>query len=197
MTPLFPLFCSITRLAYQKGPELILYGIEEVLKKGGSFILLGTTQDPKIEKQFQLLREKLKSNEKVYFHFHFNEKLAHLTFAAADFLFVPSYYEPCGLTQMIALLYGTIPIVHQVGGLKDTIFDIDDLQSISEKGNGYVFTSPAKEKVKQVIDRAFDHFVESPKMRQKIIYNGLTRDWSWKTPVKEYLHIYQHISSVL
>ncbi len=186
-----PLFTSISRLVEQKGPKLILAGIDYVLKKGGQFILLGSTPDPSLKKQFQALSEEYRDNPHVHFHFVFDEKLAHLTFAAADFILVPSLFEPCGLTQMIALRYGTLPIVHKVGGLRDTIFDIDHEDIPKEKRNGYTFDFPSEDSLRWSIDRAFEHHKNDPKKCALMLQNGIKKDWSFKTPALEYLEIYQ------
>ncbi|MBF5058571.1 glycogen synthase [Candidatus Neptunochlamydia vexilliferae] len=186
-----PLFTSISRLVQQKGPELILAGIEYVLKKGGQFILLGSTPDPCLKNQFQSLSEEYRDNPHVHFHFTFNERLAHFTYAAADFILIPSLFEPCGLTQMIALRYGTLPIVHKVGGLSDTIFDIDHEEIPKEKRNGYTFEFPAEDSLRWSIDRAFENHKNNPKKNQLMLQNGIKKDWSWKTPALKYLQTYK------
>lgn len=185
-----PLFISVTRLVKQKGPEMIRFGIEYVLKKGGQFILLGSTPEPSLKEEFYHLAEEYRDNPHVHFHFIFDEELAHLTFAAADCILIPSLFEPCGLTQMIALRYGTIPIVHKVGGLSDTIFDIDHEDIPIEKRNGYTFDFPSEDSLRWSIDRAFEHHKNDPKKWKQMLKNGFQRDWSWKTPALEYLKAY-------
>jgi len=187
------LFTCISRLVQQKGPEMIRFGIEYVLEKGGKFILLGSTPEPNLKAEFHALAEEYRDNPHVHFHFLFDEKLAHLTYAAADCILVPSLFEPCGLTQMIALRYGTIPIVHKVGGLNDTVFDIDHDELPVEKRNGYTFDFPSVDSLRWSIDRAFEHHKNDKKKWHTMQRNGFARDWSWKVPAKEYLELYRSI----
>lgn len=191
-----PLFTCISRLVRQKGPELILFGIEYVLKKGGQFILLASTPEPNLKEEFHTLAEEYRDNPHVHFHFLYDETLAHLTYAASDFILVPSLFEPCGLTQMIALRYGTLPIVHKVGGLSDTIFDIDHEEIPIEKRNGYTFDFPSTDSLAWSIDRAFEHHKNNPKKIHQMLQNGFQKDWSWKQPAIEYLEAYQYIAKL-
>lgn len=186
-----PLFTCITRLAEQKGPQLIRFGLEYVLKKGGQFILLASTPEENLKNEFYALAEEYQDNPHVHFHFVFDEELAHLTYAAADCILVPSLFEPCGLTQMIALRYGTIPIVHKVGGLKDTIFDIEHEDQPLSMRNGYTFDFPSNDSLRWSIDRAFEHLRNDPKKWERMLKNGFSHDWSWKKSALEYLEIYR------
>ena len=187
-----PLFCSITRLVQQKGPEMIRFGIEYILKQGGQFILIGSTSEKEVQEDFQALAEKYMDNPHVHFRFAFDEPLAHLVYAAADYLLMPSLFEPCGLAQMIALRYGTVPIIHKVGGLKDTIFDIDQDCYPIDKRNGYTFEHSSNTDLSVTIDRVFKDFRDRPQKGTQMIKNGFNRDWSWKTPAIEYLKVYQN-----
>ena len=188
-----PLFVCITRLVHQKGPEMIKFGVEYILKQGGQFILLASACQRDMQKEFDALEKKYKKNPHVYFDFVFNEKLAHLSFAAADSILIPSLFEPCGLTQMIALSYGTIPIVHKVGGLKDTIFDIDDHSFSLTKRNGYTFDLPSNDSLRCAIDRAFKHYKNDTPIWRKMMINGFSKDWSWAGPATEYFKIYRNL----
>ena len=188
-----PLFASITRLVRQKGPEMIQLGLEHILKKGGQFILLASNPEEKFDRLFHILAKKHHNNPNVHFHFAFDEELAHLTFAAADATLIPSLFEPCGLTQMIALRYGTIPIVHQVGGLKDTIFDIDHSPLPVDQRNGYTFNIPSGKELQRTIDRAFDHLRYDPQKWKHMLKSGFSRDWGWEIPTSQYLKAYNHI----
>jgi starch synthase len=188
-----PLFISVTRIVEQKGPEMIRFGIEYVLKKGGQFILLGSTPEPTLKAEFYALAEEYRDNPHVHFHFIFDEQLAHLTFASADCIIIPSLFEPCGLTQMISLRYGTIPIVHKVGGLNDTVFDIDHDTIPLDRRNGYTFDFPSEDSLRWSIDRAFEHHRNDPKKWKLMLKNGFQKDWSWKTPALEYLEAYRSV----
>ena len=188
-----PLFACITRLVKQKGPDLIRYAIDSVLQKGGRFVLLASTPEESFREEFLKLQHTYEKNPSIFFHFGFDEELAHLTFSAADALIVPSLFEPCGLTQLIAMHYGTIPIVHAVGGLKDTVFDIDEIGVCDRKRNGYTFCSPTQEGILVSIDRAFNHFFHDRDKWLLMLKNGLSTDVSWGASALAYLDFYQAV----
>lgn len=188
-----PLFISVTRIVEQKGPEMMRFGVEYVLEKGGQFIFLGSTPEPTLKEEFYTLAKEYCNNPHVHFHFIFDEELAHLTFASADCIIIPSLFEPCGLTQMISLRYGTIPIVHKVGGLNDTVLDIDHNEIPLERRNGYSFDFPSKDSLRWSIDRAFEHHKNNPKKWRLMLKNGFQKDWSWKTPALKYLEAYRGV----
>ena len=190
-----PLFTSISRLTRQKGPKWIEWGIEYVLKKGGTFILLGSSIEPDLKKEFACLEEKYRDHPRAFLHFSFDEKLAHLMYAAADCIFIPSLFEPCGLTQMIALRYGTIPIVHQVGGLRDTVFDIDHPCMPLEKRNGYTFNHLSFETLQHCFNRVFTDYQSHKNKWEQMQKNGLRRDWSWKSSAQKYLDLYRALNA--
>lgn len=125
---------------------------------------------------------------------HHQEELAHLIYAGSDMLIVPSIFEPCGLTQMIALKYGTIPIVRKTGGLADTIFDVDYSGRPFKETNGYVFDYPDQQGVVSAMSRAFHcWFQETDKWRHLMI-NGMNIDFSWDAPSNQYLEIYRKLT---
>ncbi|MEM7175949.1 MAG: glycogen synthase [Chlamydiota bacterium] len=185
-----PLVACVTRLAKQKGPELIRAGLEAAIQANSQAILLGSIAEKELELPFHALQERYQSSGAAYFFFGFDEALAHLIFAAADILLVPSLFEPCGLTQMIALRYGTIPIVHRVGGLKDTIFDIDHSSVAEEKKNGYTFSSFSEEILTETLHRALDTFHHKQAKWQQLIANGMSQDWSWNQSAAAYVELY-------
>ena len=186
-----PLVISVTRLAEQKGPQLLRFGLEYTLQKGGAFILLCSTPESDLKETFTSLADAYKGHPNVYFHFSFDEQLAHLAFAAADSILIPSLFEPCGLTQMIALRYGALPIVHKVGGLGDTIHDVDSREASPNLRNGFTFDQPTEDALKKAMDRAFDLFARWPERWNALIKNGFSHDWSWKESSKRYLDLYK------
>ena len=123
--------------------------------------------------------------------YEYNEKLAHELYAACDFLLVPSLHEPCGLTQLVALRYGTIPIVRSTGGLKDTVFDCENPQTPHEKRNGFVFSEPTPEAQKRALQRALALWKNEKETFQNMTRSVMQQDYSWKLPAKEYLKLYQ------
>lgn len=184
-----PLFVCISRIAKQKGPNLIIKAILSVLEKGGSFILLGSSPDTHLIKQFELLQNHFHSHPNVYISLEFNEALAHLVFASADAILIPSLYEPCGLTQMIAMRYGTVPIARKTGGLADTISDVDDPSIAQSKKTGFLFETPTEASMDEVINRAFACY-NNPPLWRTLIQNGLSTDFSWTKSAIEYQKVY-------
>ncbi len=180
-----PWIGNITRLVPQKGPELIEAGLCKTLELGGTFLLLGSSPIASIQNHFETLKKEL-FTESAFFHFDYNEPLAHQIYAALDFILVPSHFEPCGLTQLIAMRYGTIPIVRKTGGLQDTVFDIEN----NKKGNGIVFEKATQEETTRAIERAFLLFQTQREKRRELIQRGMRIDFSWKKPAQEYLKIY-------
>lgn len=181
-----PLFVCITRLVPQKGPELIEAALLHVINEGGQFVLLGSSPIHQIQHRFELIEKKFRSNSSLKMIFDYNEKISHLIFAAADFLVMPSIFEPCGLSQLIALSYGTIPIVRKTGGLKDTVFDISTSDPLK---NGFVFADPTAEDTTEAIDRAFGLY-SLPEEIQGYRKKAMKTDYSWKTSARDYLQIY-------
>ena len=172
-----PLVVAITRLVSQKGPDLIAYGIERTIELGGQFVLLGSTTDPDIRDQF----DAFDSNPDVAISFEYDEPLSHLLYAASDLFLMPSIFEPCGLTQMIAMRYGSIPLVRSTGGLKDTVIDGE---------NGFTFDIPDNKGVSSVLEKGFEAFQNSEK-RLALIEKGMQADWSWDKPADQYLELYK------
>lgn len=186
-----PWIGAITRLALQKGPELIEEAMNQTLRLGGSFLLLGSSPSPKIQAHFEALKLKYARDPRILLHLDYDEALAHQLYAALDFLVIPSLYEPCGLTQMIAMRYGTLPIARATGGHKDTIFDCDDPATPSGKRNGFLFPNFTKNSLASAMERAVRMFREKPDSIQKLIKTAIGIDWSWEKPAQEYLRLYQ------
>lgn len=188
-----PILGCIARLVPQKGIELIKHALYHTLAKGGQFVLLGTSPIPSISADFQELKHHFDDHPCVNLILHHNEELAHLIYAASDMFIVPSLFEPCGLTQMIALKYGSVPIVRKTGGLADTIFDVDYSGKPFEETNGFVFEYPDPQGVESALDRAFDCWFHHPDRWRKLMINGMKIDFSWNKPSNEYLDIYKSL----
>ena len=120
-----PILAYVGRLDTQKGLHLIRHALFYALEQDAQFVLLGSGSEHGINEDFWHLKLRLNDNPDCHLEIGYDEDLAHLIYAGADLLVMPSLYEPCGLTQMIALRYGTVPVVRAVGGLKDTVFDWD------------------------------------------------------------------------
>ncbi len=106
---------------------------------------------------------------------------------------MPSLYEPCGLTQMIAMRYGTVPVVRAVGGLKDTVFDWDHSPLPREQRNGFVFEHPDHAGIESALDRAFGRWRNEPALFRALAMQGMAYDYSWNHPGARYLDIYEFI----
>jgi starch synthase len=188
-----PLICSIGRLVEQKGPKLIKHAIMHSLEKNAQFILLGSPFDKKTKKSFNSLKKSLKTNKNVSINFGFNEKLSHQIYAAADFIIIPSLFEPCGLTQMISLRYGGMPIVRKTGGLADTVFDIDDKSIPEKKKNGFTFKEFSIRGVNFALDRAINFWHKNNEKFNFLISKNMKNDFSWKTAAKKYIKEYKKL----
>jgi starch synthase len=143
--------------------------------------------------EFHRLRQEYTDHPYIHLILHHQEELAHLIYAASDMFIVPSIFEPCGLTQMIALKYGTIPIVRKTGGLADTVFDVDHSDAPPEKKNGYTFDYPDAKGIDSALDRAIACWFNEPEKWRKLVLNGMKIDFSWNEPSNKYVEIYKKL----
>lgn len=189
-----PLICYIGRLDDQKGVHLVHHAIYYAMHRNAQFVLLGSATEAGINTWFSHEKDFLNDNPDVHLEIGFNEELSHLIYAGADMIVVPSNYEPCGLTQMIGLKYGTVPIVRGVGGLVNTVFDRDHDQNHSpEKRNGYVFYQTDQQALESAMDRAIGLWYKYPKEFRQLVKQGMDYDYSWNHPGTDYLKIYEFI----
>ena len=189
-----PIICYIGRLDNQKGVHLVHHAMYYALNRGAQFVLLGAATEKKINSWFWHEKNHLNDHPDCHLELGFNEELAHLIYAGADMIVVPSNYEPCGLTQMIGLRYGTVPIVRGVGGLVNTVFDRDyDQDRLPEKRNGYVFYQTDNQALESAIERAIGLWHRYPKEFRKLMLQGMEYDYSWNHPGADYVGIYDYI----
>jgi starch synthase len=189
-----PIVAYIGRLDRQKGVHLVHHAIYYALERKAQFVLLGSATEPEINAHFQHEKRFLNDNPDVHIELGFNEELSHLIYAGADMIVVPSNYEPCGLTQMIGLKYGTVPIVRGVGGLVNTVFDRDYDRSVPpHKRNGYVFYDTDHQAIESAMDRAIGLWHYFPEEFRQLAIQGMEYDYSWNHPGEEYLKIYDWI----
>jgi starch synthase len=185
LNPELPLFSFIGRLVGDKGADLLPDIIGRALFEQHqqlNFLLLGSG-DPHIEWMLRQAKEQYGDNFNV--QFGYDEALSHRIYAGSDYLLMPSRVEPCGLNQMYALRYGTIPIVRSVGGLKDTVRDIGD-----PGGFGLRFEQPAAWDVCNAIDRAITLYKDSTQLDEVREY-VMQLDHSWDSAAAEYIRLYQ------
>lgn len=190
-----PLVVCVTRLVPQKAPELIKHALLHTLEKGGQFVLLGSSHIPAITRVFEDLKKELSHNSNVAICLDTNEALAHLIYASADISIIPSLFEPCGLTQLISLRYGTVPIARMTGGLADTVFDADTSERPEVERNGFVFEFPDSKGINWALDRALDCWANQPKKWHRIILNGIHRDFSWRHSAQEYVKVFESLTA--
>jgi starch synthase len=191
-----PLVGIVTRLTSQKGVHMIRHGIKRALERGCQVILLGSAPDPEIQQDFDMMFHELKNGYHDYmcFHLYYNEPLSHLVYAGSDIILVPSMFEPCGLSQLIAMRYGTVPVVRRTGGLNDTVFDYDVDHGKAEwegmKPNGFSFDGTEDSAIDFALDRAISLAYDKPSEFRALQANCMTQDWSWNRPALEYIEIY-------
>lgn len=179
-----PVIGIVTRLVKHKGIDLVKHVFEELLQADLQFVILGSGEW-EFETFFYEMAQKYP--QKVGLKLGFKPQLAHRIYAGADIFLMPSQSEPCGLAQMVALRYGTIPIVRETGGLNDTIKDSDD-----GKGNGFTFANYNAHEMKDTVYRAIDGFKnrEGWQILQK---RAMLCDNSWKTSANAYIGLYKEI----
>lgn len=189
-----PLICYIGRLDQQKGVHLVHHSIYYTLHRNAQFVLLGSATEYGLNNWFWHEKQHVNNNPDCHLELGFNEELAHLIYAAADIIVVPSNYEPCGLTQMIGLKYGTVPVVRGVGGLVNTVFDWDyDQEKAEEERNGFVFFQTDTKALESALGRAIDLWTNNRPKFQQLQMQGMEYDYSWKDPVQKYIGVYEHI----
>jgi starch synthase len=181
-----PLFGSITRLADQKGLDIQLAALEEMLSTEMQFVLLGSGAAT-YEKAYRELASRHPS--KVAVRIGFNQRLSHRIEAGSDFYLMPSKFEPCGLNQMYSLRYGTVPIVRITGGLDDTVVDIAEDRA---RANGIKFLEYSGRALARSMRKALSLYGE-PKLLRSYQRNGMTTDFSWDRMVRHYLEVYQAV----
>ena len=188
-----PIIAYVGRLDTQKGLHLIRHTLFWALANDAQFVLLGSGSERGINEQFWHLRHELNDNPDCHLEIGYDEDLAHLIYAGAEFMIMPSLYEPCGLTQMIALRYGTVPVVRAVGGLGDTVFDWDHSARPREERNGFVFEHPDHEGIESALRRALGLWRAAPATFRQLQAQGMRCDYSWRLPAQSYLDIYDFI----
>ncbi|MFZ5483750.1 MAG: glycogen synthase GlgA [Pseudomonadota bacterium] len=175
-----PLFGVVSRLTHQKGLDWILQVAPGILDRGGQIALLGTG-----EKEVEAALRDLADQHpgRVSVTIGYDEGLSHRIEAGADLFLMPSRFEPCGLNQMYSLRYGTVPLVHATGGLKDTVED---------GVNGFVFTDPSAHGLWGAVERALAAYPDKPAWK-KLMQAGMTRDFSWERSAREYVAVYRRL----
>ena len=183
-----PLIGMVSRLAWQKGFELVAESIDQLMKLNVQLVILGTGSA-----EYQNMLEKLKEKypENIAIAIKFDNTLAHLIEAGSDIFLMPSRYEPCGLNQMYSLRYGTVPVVRKTGGLADTVINYEN---DSNKGNGFVFEAYSSSEMVSAVKNAIEIFKDT-KTWQKVVKRGMKQDFSWKSVAENYIKLYSRLDN--
>ncbi len=186
-----PLLGVVSRLTSQKGLDLVLSVLPEIIRLGGQLVVQGTGE-ASLEAAFRMAAAAHPGRVGVLLGY--DETGAHRLLAGVDMVLVPSRFEPCGLTQMYGLRYGSVPIVRRVGGLADTVRDVGDAALDAASGNGFVFDAAQPPALQDAIARAFDLY----RKRQawvELMRRGMVENLSWDDPARRYMRLYEQLSS--
>ena len=179
----------ISRLTDQKGLDLVSYAMERICDENTQFVIIGTG-DPKYENMFR--HYQWKYPERVSANILYSDKLAHKLYAAADAMLMPSLFEPCGLTQLISLRYGTIPIVRETGGLKDTVKPYNEYDG---SGTGFSFANYNGDEMLGVINYSKSVYYDHRGEWDKMVKRGMEADFSWNSSARQYQGMYNWMLS--
>ena len=177
----------VSRLSEQKGLDLLLDSMTELIKLPIQLVILGSG-----EAHYEMALTQLAQHypDRIHITIGYDEALAHRIIAGSDVFLMPSQYEPCGLTQLYSLRYGTLPLVRSVGGLADTVSDVTDETIENKTANGFSFNDATALVLQSTIERALLLFENKP-LWETLQYRGMQQDFSWKKSAKRYLQLYQ------
>ena len=177
-----PLFGFVGRLSHQKGVDLLLESLDEIMGMDVQIIIQGVGDDAYYSR---LKKFASRNPEKFALHLDFDEDLAHKIYAASDLFLMPSHYEPCGLSQMISLKYGTIPVVSNIGGLADTVVSCD-----LDEGNGFKFLEYTRDSFIEIFKKACSSYANKG-LFSRLIENSFNANFPWERSAEEYIKVYK------
>lgn len=181
----------VSRMSDQKGFDLVACILEKILStENVQFAVLGTGEE-RYENMFRYFAEKYP--DKLSANISYSENMAHLIYAGADAFLMPSLFEPCGLTQLIALRYGTVPIVRETGGLKDTV---EPYNQFTQEGTGFSFANYDAEELADRIHTARELYDTQKSCWKGIMIRGMKKNFSWKSSVEEYEKLYESVCQI-
>ena len=178
----------VSRLTDQKGLDLIAYVMDQICAEDVQLVILGTG-DEKYENMFR--HYDWKYNDRVSSNIYYSEDMSHKIYASCDAFLMPSLFEPCGLSQLMSLRYGTIPIVRETGGLKDTVQPYNEYEN---SGTGFSFTNYNAHEMLRIINYAKNIYYKKKREWNKIIDRGMLADYSWGLSAKKYEDLYDKLS---
>lgn len=177
----------VSRLTDQKGVDLLIESMHEIMHRNVQVIILGTG-DPKFEKALTDLAKNYPNRLSVLIQFDL--KIAQNIYAGSDIFLMPSAFEPCGLSQMMAFRFGSIPLVHETGGLRDTVVPYNPY---TKEGTGFSFSEFSQQAFLEVLDIALTTYYDDPKTWLKLVEDGMELDFSWDVSVKAYIEMYNQL----
>lgn len=178
-----PLIGMVSRLASQKGFDILLSAMEALFGRDIQMVILGVGEK-EIEEGLKEKEQRHPKKLKVFIRF--DERLSHLIYGGCDIFLMPSLYEPCGLGQMIAIRYGTVPVVREVGGLADSVEEFNPAEG---KGTGFLFSEYSPQALLRGVEKALELY-GNKKAWKKVQINCLKKDFSWSTSARKYIEVY-------
>ncbi len=189
-----PLIGIISRLVSQKGFDIVMEILPQLMNLEANWVILGSGED-RFEQMFNSLSHNFPGKAAVYIGY--NNEISHLVEAAADIFLMPSLYEPCGLNQIYSLRYGTVPVVRKTGGLNDTVIDWDeDKFAGEENGTGFTFKDYTGRALYSAIIRAIDTY-HNKNVWKQIQRNGMEKTYSWHNAAKSYIDLYHKAKQII
>ena len=182
-----PVISIVTRLVDQKGIDLILHIFHEMMGQNVQFIVLGTGEQ-RYEDSFRYFMDVYP--EKVSAQLYFDETMARKIYAGSDMFLMPSAFEPCGIGQLLAFRYGTLPIVRETGGLKDTVIPYN---RFTGEGNGFSFANYNAHELLYTIEQAVALYRFEPKKWKDLVARVMALDFSWTASSQQYLTLYKDL----
>jgi starch synthase len=190
--PAAPLFGAVTRLTGQKGFDLLLAALPGLVGLGGRLVLLGSG-DAELEAGFAAAAQAHRG--RIGIALGYDETLSHLIIAGSDIVPLPSRFEPCGLTQLYALRYGSLPLVRRTGGLADTVVDANAVTLADGSATGFAFDDGTPEALVAACERAIELYGDQPSWR-RVMRQAMTRDFSWDAAAQQYLRLYRRLAGL-
>lgn len=185
--PTRPLIVMIGRLTNQKGLGLVRYAMDDLMRRGVQVAILGTG-DADQEEALRYFDSQY--GDQMATRIAFDNALSHRMYAGGDILLMPSEFEPCGLSQMIAMRYGTLPMVRKTGGLKDSV---EPYNKFTGEGTGFMFSNMNAEEMSDILLGACEIFWTNKDMWAKLMKQAMTTDFSWRRAANDYMDIYHHL----
>lgn len=189
--PKSPIFCVVSRLTAQKGLDLLLEIVPDLVARGGRLALLGSGER-ELEQGFADAAKRF--DGKVGVVIGYDEGLSHLMQGGSDAILVPSRFEPCGLTQLYGLRYGTLPVVARTGGLADTVVDADPAAIKGKRATGFQFSPVTAEALRQAVMRACELYAQ-PQIWRGLMRNAMRYPVGWDQSAPSYLEVYESIAN--